>query len=123
MYQADLPYNLLHPLDTSSTRVTLVAKRGGERLTIDNRLRFMLDGRSREIDGRLFILEAKSENGNGLADRVLRALHQHPVKHCSKYCADMALLQDGLKHNRFRAAVRRLGANPVVALSPSFASE
>lgn len=123
MYQADLPYDLNRTLDTFYTRMTLVAKQGGERLTIDNGLRFVLDGRGREIDDRLFILETKSENGNGLADRVLRVLHQHPVRHCSKYCAGMALLQDGLKHNRFRAAVRRLAGQPAVILNPELISE
>ena len=112
MYQVDMPYDLARTLDTFYTRMTLVARHGGERLTIDNGLRFLLDGRVRDVDDRLFILEAKSENGNGLADRLLRALRQHPVKHCSKYCIGMALLQDGLKHNRFRAAVRRLAGQP-----------
>lgn len=110
MYREEFPHGLSRTLDTRYTRMSLVAKRGGERLTIDSGLRFLAEGRSRDIADRLFILETKSANGNGLADRILRGLHQHPVKHCSKYCAGMAFLHTGLKHNMFKQALRKLGA-------------
>lgn len=110
LYGLAFPHGLGRSLDTLYTRTTLVAKAGGERLTIDSGIAFRADARSHAVDDRLFIVETKSVNGNGIADRILRALHQHPVPHCSKYCAGMALLRDGLKHNNFNAALRKLGA-------------
>jgi hypothetical protein len=112
MYLDELPYSLSRTLSTRYSRMTLVAKSGGERMTIDNRLHFSIEGRSRGLEDRLFILEIKSANGNGLADRILRVLHQHPTKHCSKYCAGMAFLNAELKHNRFRPVLRKFGAAP-----------
>jgi hypothetical protein len=109
MYQCDFPYALGRTIDTNYTRMTLVAKQGGERLTIDSRLHFLADGRSKVIGEHFFILETKSANGNGLADRILRRLHQHPVKHCSKYCTGLVFLRDGLKHNNFKSALRKFG--------------
>lgn len=110
MYLDEFPHSLSRTLDTHYRRMSLVAKSGGERLTIDSGLRFQTEDRSREVAQRLFILETKSANGNGTADRILRKLHQHPVGHCSKYCAGMALLQTGLKHNNFKPVLRKLGA-------------
>ena len=45
---------------------------------------------------------------DSLADNIFRALHQHPVDHCSKYCVGTALLHSNIKSNRFRTAVRKL---------------
>ena len=108
MYRRDFPHSLSRTLDTRYTRVTLVAHGGGERLTIDTALAFAVEGTSCSLGDRLFILETKSANGNGIADRILRRLHQHPVRHCSKYCTGMAFLQQGLKHNNFKPVLRRL---------------
>lgn len=110
LYGLAFPHGLDRSLDTRYTRTTLVAKAGGERLTIDSGIAFRTDARSHAVDDGLFVVETKSANGNGIADRILRALHQHPVPHCSKYCAGMALLRDGLKHNNFNVALRKLGA-------------
>ncbi len=112
MYRRDFPHSLSRTLDTSYTRVTLVARLGGERVTLDSALDFAAGGRHRGLGDRLFILETKSANGNGIADRILRRLHQHPVKHCSKYCTGMAFLQQGLKHNNFKPVLRRLAEFP-----------
>jgi hypothetical protein len=118
LYQGELPYSLSRTLDTAYTRVTLIAKGGGERMTIDSRLRFSIDGRSAGVGERLFIVETKSASGKGLADRILRNVHQHPVKHCSKYCTGMAFLHAGLKHNRFKSVLKRFGPLPVAAAAP-----
>ncbi len=108
MYLGELPYSLSRTLDTRYSRVTLVAKRGGERMTIDGRLRFLANGKSKQIEDRCFLVETKSANRNGLADRILHGFHQHALKRCSKYCAGMVFLQPGLKHNNFRSIVRKL---------------
>jgi hypothetical protein len=123
MYQNDFPHALGRTIDTNYTRMTLVAKQGGERLTIDSGLHFLADGRSRVIDERFFILETKSANGNGLADRILRSLHQHPVKHCSKYCTGLVFLRDGLKHNNFKSALRKLGRLPAESFGAALLME
>jgi hypothetical protein len=91
-------------------RVTLVAREGGERMTIDSGLHFDALGEARHTDDDIFIVETKSANGNGLADRVLRRLHQHPTNGCSKYCVGMSVTGAVSRHNRFLPALRKLGA-------------
>ena len=81
-------------------------------MTIDSGLQFFRPGVSHAVDSQVFIIETKSANGNGIADAILRALHQHPTKHCSKYCTGMAMLNEGTKHNRFLPALRKLGGLP-----------
>lgn len=109
LYGDDFPHEISRVLDMRYQRMTLVAKLGGERLTIDNRLRFLRNRRIVPVDDDVFIIETKSANGNGIADRLLRQLHQHPTKHCSKYCTGMALLQSDVKHNKFRPVLKKLG--------------
>jgi len=111
-YRQELPYELSRVVDMRYVRMTLVAKEGGERMTIDNEMRFFALGSSHAIDDDHFILETKSANGNGIADGILRSLHQHPTKHCSKYCTGVAILNHGTKHNRFLPALRKLGSSP-----------
>jgi hypothetical protein len=112
-YRQDFPYDLSRVIDMRYVRMTLVAKEGGERITIDNEIRFFAPGSSHAVDDNHFILETKSANGNGVADRILRTLHQHPTKHCSKYCTGMAILNQGTRHNKFLPALRKLGSVPV----------
>lgn len=97
-------------------RITLVAKEGGERLTVDTGLTFSAGGVTRIAPPDTFILETKSARGNGIADKVLRAEHLHPTSRCSKYCVGMAALGQVGRHNRFLPALRRLDlAQPVPA--------
>jgi hypothetical protein len=93
-------------------RVTLVAKDGGERMTIDGNLLFTCGERSRTTRPDVFIVETKSANGNGIADKILRALHQHPTSRCSKYCVGMAALEAVERHNKFLPALRKLEVVP-----------
>jgi VTC domain len=109
LYRRPFQHEISRNLDMRYKRVTLVAKDGGERMTIDNGLRFSMDGNDRVIDPFLFVIEAKSAKGNGIADRILRGLHQHPVKHVSKYCTGLATMREGTKSNNFRRAMRKLG--------------
>lgn len=109
LYGMTFPRTLSRTIDMSYRRMTLVARDGGERMTIDSGLRFFTPAAAHAVDSHLFIIETKSANGNGMADRVLRALHQHPTRHCSKYCMGVALLDKGTKRNRFLPALRKLG--------------
>lgn len=99
-------------IDMQYRRITLVARDGGERMTIDCDLRFSSQGRARSIDDGALIIETKSANGNGIADRILRAQHQHPTRGCSKYCCGMATLQAVDRHNKFLPALRKLNIVP-----------
>jgi VTC domain len=108
LYRTEFPYKLQRALDMRYRRITLVAKDGGERMTIDNHLAFMKDDAVHAVDNDIFIIETKSSNGNGVADKVLRSLHRHPMKHCSKYCTGTAALREGIRTNNFRPVMRKL---------------
>jgi hypothetical protein len=110
LYRREFILALRPVLEISYRRVTLAAKDGGERITLDTGLVFSGDGRSYAIDDGLFVIETKSANGNGIADKFLRRLHQHPIGNCSKYCIGTALLQMVSKHNNFLPALRKVNA-------------
>lgn len=115
MYGREFSRELTAVIEMRYRRVTLVARQGGERMTIDCDIELFGAARSRSTGSERFIVETKSANGNGIADKVLRALHQHPTKHCSKYCVGMAALQEVDRHNRFLPALRKLQAIPLAA--------
>lgn len=89
-------------------RITLVAKEGGERMTIDTRLQFRAGQHARQVAGDMFIVETKSTRGNGIADKIMRRHHLQPTRRCSKYCIGMAALGQVRQHNRFLPALKRL---------------
>lgn len=130
MYGREFSYILEPVLEMRYKRVTLVAKEGGERMTIDFQWSFSAKGRSNWVDDDVFIVETKSSNANGIADKILRRLHQHPIKSCSKYCVARAALQDVSQHNRFLPALRKLNilrkasrvAAPSASSFPCFSS-
>lgn len=99
-------------------RMTLVAREGGERMTIDTRLRFASGNQVRDVGEEMFIVETKSARGNGIADKIMRRLHLQPTRRCSKYCVGMAALGQVRQRNRFLPALKRLqlvdyaGSNP-----------
>ncbi len=105
-------------LQMSYRRITLVARKGGERMTIDSDIRFLGAAEPQRTDDDVFIVETKSANGNGMADAVLRGLHQHPTNGCSKYCVGMSVTGAVDRFNRFRPALKKLGAWP--RLMPGF---
>lgn len=107
---------LLEPvLQMRYQRATLVAREGGERMTIDTGIQFFGHGEPRATGSDIFIVETKSAHGHGLADAILRAHHQHPTNGCSKYCVGMSATGAVHKFNRFRPALRKLGALPTEA--------
>ena len=108
MYGTPLGQTLNPVIQMRYSRVTLVAKEGGERMTIDTALSFRNAACQRRAAPDRFILETKSARGNGIADRILRGQHVHPTKSCSKYCIGMAALGQAHRHNRFLPALRKL---------------
>ena len=100
-------------------RITLVAKEGGERMTIDTRMSFHTDDDARDVASDMFIIESKSARGNGIADKILRGLHLHPTERCSKYCVGMAAMGLVDRRNRFLPALRRLQLLDPVAAQPA----
>lgn len=89
-------------------RITLVAREGGERMTIDTALQFRAPGAERAVRQDMVIVETKSARGNGIADKILRGLHLHPTDRVSKYCIGMAATGQVQRRNRFLPALRRL---------------
>jgi VTC domain len=119
LYRREFTLPLRPVLEMNYKRVTLVAKEGGERMTVDTQLVF---NKSDEfsfyhVDSALSLVETKSDNGNGIADKILRQLHQHPTSSCSKYCVGMAALKKVKKYNKFMPALRKL--NILSDLQPS----
>lgn len=108
-YDSDFGLDLQEVLSMRYARVTLVAREGGERMTIDGGLTFWSGGQRTATAPGMFVLETKSARENGLADAVLRGQHVHPVRRVSKYCVGMAALGRLSRANRFLPALRRLG--------------
>ena len=102
-------------------RITLVAKQGGERLTIDTHMRFTSETASCAAPAEMFIVETKSKRGNGLADKVMRSLHIQPTKRVSKYCISLVVTGQVSRRNGFLPALRRLRlVDPVVTPAINF---
>ena len=95
-------------------RATLVAKQGGERVTIDQKIHFKHNGQEFSTANDIFVIETKSANGNGIADAILRQLHQHPSNRCSKYCVGMCITQQVDRFNVFMPTLRKLGVLPMI---------
>lgn len=108
-YDKPFLYDLGPSLDVRYQRITLVAKAGGERMTIDTDLSFQSKDFAVATGTRVFIVETKSANGRGLADKLLRAQGERPTKRCSKYCLGMAVTGRVSKYNRFLPTLRKLG--------------
>ena len=108
LYGAPLGRPLVAGLGMRYARATLVARDGGERMTIDGGLVFGTDGQPRPVRSDLFILETKSALGRGLADAVLRDLHLKPTPRLSKYCIGLAATGGVSRRNRFLPGLRRL---------------
>ena len=119
-YQQDFGKNLDPAMIVDYERVTLVAKAGGERMTIDTGLSFRSGNFARSAPAHMFIVETKSARGNGIADKIMRALHVQPTKHASKYCIGMATTDQVTRRNGFLPALRRLEMidPPSAACSP-----
>ena len=117
-YNKPFDYDLRRALDVRYQRITLVAKSGGERMTIDAKLRFNTSDKTLDATNDVFIVETKSALGRGCADKALRRSHARPTRKCSKYCIGLAALGEVRRWNRFMPTMRRLqlveGTNLVV---------
>jgi hypothetical protein len=89
-------------------RITLVARDGGERMTIDHGLRFWDDRTEEHASPDMLIVETKSRFGRGIADGILRGSGTHPIGSCSKYCVGLAAIGAVSRFNKFMPAFRRL---------------
>jgi hypothetical protein len=107
-YGKPFEYDLKRALDLRYKRITLVAKAGGERMTIDTDLQFWSGNKSIKLDPDIFIVETKSKLGRGIADLSFRKVHERPTKRCSKYCVGMAALGEVSKWNRFIPTMRKM---------------
>lgn len=107
-YGKTFGYKVQPTLDIEYQRLTLVSKDRQERMTIDTDIVF--NGHDRRLCAKkgVFIIETKSRNGRGHADRCLRSLHHYPTKRCSKYCVGMAALSQVERHNHFLPTMRKL---------------
>ena len=107
-YDKPFDYDLKRALDLRYKRITLVAKAGGERMTIDTALQFWSGDKTVKLSSDLFIVETKSALGRGIADLSFRKVHERPTPRCSKYCVGMAALGEVSKWNRFMPTLRKL---------------
>lgn len=107
-YGKTFAYKVQPTLDIAYQRLTLVSKDRSERMTIDTDLVFSGEARKLSAKKGVFIIETKSRNGRGHADKCLRALHHYPTKRCSKYCVGMAALSQVARYNFFLPTMRKL---------------
>ncbi len=106
-YKKEFRHILAPSVSTSYKRVTLVAKNGGERLTIDHDLVFTVEGKKLILPEDFAIFETKSKNGNGIADKILRLEHIRAVSGCSKYGLALVLSGKVSKYNRFLPIIKK----------------
>jgi hypothetical protein len=119
LYGRSFSEHLFPTLNMTYGRATLVAKQGGERITIDKQIRFQYNQKSFSTPDDIFVIETKSANGNGIADAILRRFHQHTSNKCSKYCVGMCLTEQVSRYNNFMPTLRQLGALPTKLLLPA----
>lgn len=88
-------------------RITLVAKNGSERVTIDRNLQFSSGDHSIKLDDRI-IVEVKQERGANVSlNRQFRSIGIRPGS-ISKYCLGILHLYPQVKRNRFKSSLRIL---------------
>jgi len=100
---------LLSPaLLNSFKRITLVDDAEMERVTFDVGLQYSMNGSVVSLDG-IVVAEVKQDTLNRQSSvmRKLKDLCIYPSSF-SKYCMGMALLNPGIKHNRFRPGILAL---------------
>ncbi len=113
-YKNQYVYDLKPELIVDYRRCTLVARRGGERVTIDFALSFspaQAEGRKARVGDNFIIIETKSGDGGGLADIVMRNLGIRQASKCSKYCLGVNLTGAVQRSNNFLPMIRRISEN------------
>ncbi len=101
-YNKEFNFSVKPQIAMRYKRITLVAKGGGERITIDFNLRFMSsEGKKASAPKDFIIIETKTGKGNGLADKIFRSESIRKVRRCSKFCVGMIILGMTDKINKF----------------------
>ncbi len=108
VYKKDFKHNLIPSTKMTYKRVTLVAKRGGERMTIDYALTFydMHTQKVIESPKDFIIIETKSVTGNGIADKIFKK-HRQRATSCSKFCLSKILLKHVDRYNNFLPLLKK----------------
>lgn len=115
-YKKKMTFDLRPALLVDYSRCTLVALKGGERVTIDFDLRFELPdggGEAVQIGHDFIIVETKSANGRGISDGALKQLGVRKASKCSKYCIGVNLTGEVTKNNQFLHTIRHVQRNIV----------
>lgn len=112
-YKKEMLFELRPALIVGYSRCTLVALKGGERVTIDFDLRFELPdgGDAVQIGHDFIIVETKSADGRGMTDGALKQLGVRKASKCSKYCIGVNLMGAVSKNNNFLHTIRRVRRN------------
>lgn len=107
-YGKEFNFSIKPQITMDYKRITLVAKEGGERITIDFDLAFIgQDGRKVKAPKDFIIVETKTGKGNGRADKILRSESIRTVQRCSKFCTGMIVLGMVDKVNKFMPLMSR----------------
>ena len=101
-YGHGLPEDMEPALRMRYERVTLAAREDGERVTFD----FNLDYGDAGLSDGYAIVETKTCNGRGIADRALIDLGVRPES-CSKYSVGIGLTRAGVRSNPWARLMRR----------------
>jgi hypothetical protein len=97
-------------------RTTFAAPSEGSRLTCDVAVSCHSAQASIWDNGSHVLVESKSANGDGQADRMLRWLGVRPVS-VSKYCVGIAALYPGMGGNPWRTVLHRYFDQPTAAVA------
>jgi hypothetical protein len=103
IYNKEFDLSLKPSLIVEYKRFTLVSKAGGERTTVDYFLRFeAVGGPAVQVGNDFIIVETKSGDGKGIADRIIKSEYIRRAGSCSKYCIGASLTGQVTKYNHFR---------------------
>jgi len=76
-------------------RITLVAKEGYQRITIDNRICYSEATQTLPLNDDRWVVKVKSKTGLTHEDRWMFRHRHRPVKLCSKYSMGINLMKTG----------------------------
>ena len=115
-YKTEFLYDLKPELIVNYRRCTLVALKGGARVTVDFALSFFPAGFEDEkiqIGDNFIIVETKSGDGKSHADNVMKQIGVRNASKCSKYCLGVNLSGLVSQSNYFLPMIRRISRNIV----------
>jgi len=108
IYKQDFMHRLVPSTKMTYKRITLVAKKGGERMTIDYSLTFYDTKTKKKVytPKDFIIIETKSATGNGIADKIFKK-HRQRSTSCSKFCLSKIMLKHVDKYNTFLPLLKK----------------